>query len=131
MASIEDSVIRSINKNGFPQKRVSLPFKAVFGVCKRANIPLSVVLKNLEDKAILNEIRGDKIVFFSSHHAPQTDNQSSTKIPTDTFEEMIKKMKKMDPAELEKIRQKVMEMTQAERDELLKKTEDFMKSKGR
>ena len=61
--SVEKSILNSIEKNGFPEKMVNLPFQAIFNTCKKNGVKLSAVLKNLEKQEVFNEIGTDKILF--------------------------------------------------------------------
>lgn len=74
---VEASIRQSIEKNGFPEKIVRLPFKAVYQSCKTHATSLNAVLKNLETQSIFGKIEGDFIEFRS----PQTRNQRTQKTP--------------------------------------------------
>lgn len=62
---IEESILHSIRKNGFPEKVVRLPFKPVFDSSKKYGIALKQVLDNLKKQQIFGEISGDHIEFRS------------------------------------------------------------------
>lgn len=63
---VEESIKHSISKNGFPKKRVKLPFKPIFDCCKQNNTSLAEVLENLSKENISGKIKGDYIEFGSS-----------------------------------------------------------------
>ena len=63
--SVEASIKHSIEKNGFPEKIVRLPFKPVYQSCKAHDTSLTIVLKNLEKEDIFGKIAGDHIEFRS------------------------------------------------------------------
>lgn len=63
---VEESIKYSITKNGFPQKKVKLPFKPIFDCCKQNNTSLAKVLGNLAKENISGQIKGDHIEFQSS-----------------------------------------------------------------
>lgn len=63
---VEESIKYSITKNGFPQKKVKLPFKPIFDCCKQNNTSLGEVLGNLARENISGKIKGDHIEFQSS-----------------------------------------------------------------
>jgi hypothetical protein len=71
---VEESIKYSITKNGFPQKKVKLPFKPVFDSCKQNNTSLAEVLDNLAKENITGKIKGDHIEFKSSI---ETEHESS------------------------------------------------------
>ena len=64
MNKISESIIQSIRKNGFPEKKVTLPFQAIYDSCKKNDLKLSDVLKTLAEEDIQSEIGNDKILFF-------------------------------------------------------------------
>ncbi len=57
------SILHSIEKNGFPEKSVKLPFKPVFESCKQHQTSLTEVLKILENQGIVGGFKEDSIVF--------------------------------------------------------------------
>ena len=62
---VEKSIKQSIVKNGFPDKIVRLPFKALYECCKKNGTGLNRVLKNLKNEQIIGEIQGNHIIFRS------------------------------------------------------------------
>ncbi len=62
---VEESIKYSITKNGFPGKKVKLPFKPIFDSCKQNNTSLAEVLANLAKENISGRIKGDYIEFNS------------------------------------------------------------------
>jgi len=130
MASVEESIINSIQKNGYPRKKVSLPFQPIFQACKNHDTSLSKVLKNLEEKDVLNQIIDDRIIFFDRS---QADNQSKQDdpydIPEDLLKEATERLKNMDPAEVEKMKKKVMEMSPEERENMMKQAKELFGKK--
>ncbi len=65
-SAVEDSIKHCIEKNGFPEKSVRLPFKAIHDSCKKHNTALKEVLANLVPDKIVGTIQGDFIEFRSS-----------------------------------------------------------------
>ncbi|MCP4749319.1 MAG: hypothetical protein GY866_00355 [Proteobacteria bacterium] len=129
MATIEENIHRSISKNGFPEKKVSLPFKAIFDACKRKGTTLSAVLKNLEKQEILNRMVGDKILFYSQAFEKEKTEETPHDIPDELYAEAMKKMKEMDPAEIEEIKKKVMDMSPEDQKDLMNKAEELFKQR--
>lgn len=126
MASVEDNIIHSIKKNGYPQKKVALPFQSIFKACKSNNVSVSDVLKNLEASNIKSKIDGDKILFFDGDIAEQEDKtESSFGFSNKVVADAMKKLRELDPKELEKLKQQVKDMTPEEREAILKKAKDL------
>ena len=143
--AVEESILQSINKNGFPEKSVRLPFQAIFDACKREGTSLSNVLGALEEKGILNEIGNDKILFFSKksnqpQQAPEQEETGSGNpfgipdsflkgVPDSLIKEGMEKMKGMDPQIIEGLKKQFMNMSPEERNEMIKKASEMMKNK--
>ena len=66
LSAVEDSIKHCIKKNGFPEKSVRLPFKAIHESCKNHNIALKDVLTNLIQHKIVGTVQGDFIEFRAS-----------------------------------------------------------------
>lgn len=126
MASVEESIIHSINKNGYPDKRVSLPFQPIFKACKANDTTLSDVLKELEEQGIKNSIEGDKIVFFSSTFEPKSQGETKEfDFSNQMVQEAMKKIREMDPGELDKLKQQVEGLSEEEKKDLMEKAKDL------
>ena len=76
----EESIKHSINKNGFPEKVVRLPFKPVYDACKKHGTNLSDVLDNLQEQQIFGKIIGNHVEFRSREKIDfKSPNPSSAK----------------------------------------------------
>lgn len=128
MSATEKSIKNSIIKNGFPEKKVNLPFKPVFEACKKNNEKLSDVLDQLKMEGIMSQIGNEKILFY----APGAENKSDSKTK-DTQQNMYQaamdQLKNMDPEQVEEIKKKVMSMSPEEREALMKQAQDFLGKK--
>ena len=129
MAKVEESILNSINKNGYPQKKVSLPFQPIFQACKDQDTSLSKVLKKLEAQDVLNEMKDDKIVFYDRNFTSKQPGPDPYDVPEDILKEASERLKSMDPAEVERMKKKVMEMSPEERENMLKQAKDLFGQK--
>jgi len=68
LSGVEGSIKYCIEKNGFPEKNVRLPFKSVHESCKNHNTALKEVLANLTQQKIIGTIQGDFIEFRASNN---------------------------------------------------------------
>ncbi len=146
--AVEDSIKHCIEKNGFPEKSVRLPFKAIHESCKNHNTALKEVLANLLPDKIIGTIQGDFIEFRSSDKPaskPKSTHQTSDSsgIPgqgfpgmenlpnMDSLKDMAQSyMSQMSPEQIEEMKKTVMNMSDEERKNILKNfSQQFFKGK--
>ena len=127
----EESIEHSIRKNGFPQKIVRLPFKAVYDACKNHGTNLSDVLDKLQDKQIFGKIIGNHVEFrsrekidFIPPDPSSADEFSWIKGAASNlkgFQEAAKDaMGKMTPEQMQEIRKSIESMSDEEKQNILK-----------
>ena len=139
LSGVESSIKHCIEKNGFPEKSVRLPFKSVHESCKNHNTALKEVLANLTQHKIIGTIQGDFIEFRASNnlkkkpHAPkQTSDSSKTTIPNmNDLNEMAQScISKMTPDQMKELQNTVLNMSEEERENILKNfSQQFLKNK--
>jgi len=144
---VTDNIKHSITKNGFPDKVVRLPFKPVYDSCKKNDIALADVLDHLKTENILGAMEGDYIVFRSPEKAaesvqakeaaPKEDSDDASwwsKLPgIGDLPSMAKEaMAKMTPEQLAEIKDRVANMSDEEKKNILKMMSQFTNpSKGK
>jgi len=74
--TVEESVKHSIRKNGYPDKKVQLPFRSVYDSCGRNGTSLANVLENLREEGIFGIIKGDHILFMPFEKLATADTKS-------------------------------------------------------
>ncbi len=126
MNKVEKSILNSIKKNGYPDKKVNLPFQTIFSACKKHGLKLSDVLKSLKEKGILSEIGNEKVLFYAKQEK-KADDPTFDSSESNMFKAAMDKVKDMDPKTLNDLKQKVMNMSAEERAELMSKAKDFLK----
>ena len=139
---VSDSIKHSIRKSGFPGKIVRLPFKPVYDSCKKNDTALADVLEQLKEESILGSMEGDYIVFRSPQKAseaaqakketPKEDAGDSSwwsKLPgIGDLPSMAKEaMAKMTPEQLAEIKNRVENMSDEEKQNILKMMSQFKK----
>ena len=137
---VADSIRHSITKNGFPRKVVRLPFKPVYDSCKKNGTALADVLNQLKAENIIGSTEGDYIVFRSPEQAAEavqakeaTANESSddpswwSKLPgMGDLSGMAKDaMDKMTPEQLAEVKDRVANMSDEEKKNILKMMSQF------
>ena len=118
MQSFIEQIKKNLEKNGFPDKRVSLPTEKMYEIADQKDLSFNTVLKELREKyEIDSEVGPDKIV-FSKKAAPNFEG-----IDPEMMQKAQDMMSKMDPEQLAKIQEQVMNMSDEERQEILKKAQ--------
>ena len=129
LSAVENSIKHCIEKNGFPEKSVRLPFKSIHESCKNHSTPLKEVLANLIQHKIFGTIQGDFIEFRArdnSKEKPNSSNQennpSKTTMPNmgDLKEMAQSYMSKMTPDQIKELGETVSNMSEEERENILK-----------
>jgi hypothetical protein len=127
----EESIKHSINKNGFPEKIVRLPFKPVYDACKKHGTNLSDVLDNLQEQQIFGKIIGNHVEFrsrekidFKAPDASSGDDFSWLKGAAGNmkgFQDAAKEaMGKMTPDQMQEIRKSIESMSDEEKMNIMK-----------
>ena len=139
LSAVENSIKHCIEKNGFPKKSVRLPFKAIHESCKNHSTPLKEVLANLIQYKIFGTIQGDFIEFRASDNLKEKPNASNQEnnSPTTTMPNMgdLKEMaqsymSKMTPDQIKELGETVSNMSEEERENILKNfSTQFFKNK--
>ena len=139
LSAVENSIKHCIEKNGFPEKSVRLPFKSIHESCKNHSTPLKEVLANLIQYKIFGTIQGDFIEFQASDNlkekpnaSNQKNNSSKTAMPNmgDLKEMAQSYISKMTPDQIKELEKTVSNMSEEERENILKNfSTQFFKNK--
>lgn len=137
---VAESIKHSITKNGFPEKVVRLPFKPVYDSCKKNGTALADVLDHLKGESILGAMEGDYIVFRSPEKAAEAVQAKEAAPKEDSGDSswfsklsgmgdlsgMAKDaMDKMTPEQLAEIKDRVANMSEEEKQNILKMMSQF------
>ena len=129
LSAVEDSIKHCIKKNGFPEKSVRLPFKAIHESCKKHDSTLKEVLTNLAQDKIIGTVQGDFIEFRSSdkpQQKPKTSSKendlSSMGLPNiENLKEITQSyLSKMSPDQINELEKSIANMGEEERQNILK-----------
>ena len=139
LSAVENSIKHCIEKNGFPEKSVRLPFKPIHKSCKNHSIALKEVLANLIQHKIFGTIQGDFIEFRARDNLKEKPNASNqennpSKATTPNIEDLKEMaqsyMSKMTPDQIKELEKTVSNMSEEERGNILKKfSTQFFKNK--
>jgi hypothetical protein len=139
---VVDSIKHSITKSGFPGKVVRLPFKPVYDSCKKNGTALADVLAHLKKENILGAMEGDYIVFRSPEKAAEAAQAKEDAVQEDSGADdsswwgklpgmgdlsgMAKDaMAKMTPEQLADVKKRVENMSDEEKQNILKMMSQF------
>lgn len=112
-----DKIIKTLETNGFPDKKVSLPTEKMYEAADNRGLSFNKVMETMKaDHNIESIVESEKIVFSKQ------DNQQFNE---DMFQKAQEMMANMDPAELQKVQETIMNMSDEEREELMKKGRDM------
>ena len=138
LSAVENSIKHCIEKNGFPKKNVRFPFKAIHESCKNHSASLKEVLANLSHYKIFGTIQGDFIEFRAttdlkkkSNTPSQTTNPAKKNIPnmSDLNEMAQSCISKMTPDQIKELQSTVANMSEKERESILKNfSQQFFKN---
>ncbi len=119
MKEFTDKILQTLKTNGFPEKRVSLPTDKMFEVAESKGFSFNDVLQSLKtDHNVESKIGPEKIVFS----AVVTEKVMN---PEEMMRQAQEMMAKMDPEELKKIQEMFTNMSQEEKDQIMKKGKDM------
>ncbi|MFQ5443428.1 MAG: hypothetical protein ACE5EK_02305 [Nitrospinales bacterium] len=132
--AVEESIKHSIRKNGYPEKIVRLPFKAVYDSCKQHDASLSDVLEHLSEEQIFGKIKGNVIEFKAPGKPDPVGKDSSpagihpTDFPfaggtpdLDQLQQLgLEYLAKMTPEQIEELRDRVANLSDEEKANILK-----------
>ena len=124
MQALKELILKNLENNGFPAKKVSLPTEKMYEVADSRGVSLNTVLDELEaEQGIIADIGDDKIIFS------QQSEDSSDPFSGMNQEQMMAKaqemMSHMDPAELARMQQMFTSMSDQEKANLMQKGKDM------
>lgn len=117
------SIVSNLESNGFPLKKVSLPTVKMFEIADNRGFSLNKVFDQMKTELNIDtEIGDEKIIFFQVKLEENPFGELGS-------ENMIKKaqglMRDMDPAELKKIQEQFMSMSDEDKADLLARGKDL------
>ncbi len=107
--SLKDQILKNLEMNGFPQKKVSLPLEKMYEVADEKGENLNTILEELKVLGVDHLKEEDKIVFKSA-----LPNMTG-----DSIKRAQEMMAKMDPKELKDLQEQIANMSEEEKEKLL------------
>lgn len=147
MAEYGDFIVKimaTLTKNGFPDKKVSLPLDQMYGAAHAKGLNFNKVLVFLEEKEGIAHTKTDDKIIFTKATPVAEPQEAAAGQDVSGFAEMAKglggmanmgammakaqeMMKNLSPEELRKIQDMVQNLSPEERDDLMNKAKDFFK----
>lgn len=122
MKEFIEKIIKTLETNGFPEKRVSLPTEKMYEAADNKGLSFNQVLEVMKNEHQIEASIGSERIVFSqvkvSTQSPQMD-------PQEMMKQAQEMMSKMDPAELKKLQEMFMNMSPEEKEEIMKKGKDL------
>lgn len=119
MNEFMNQILKNLETNGFPDKSVSFPTEKMYEIADNKSLSLNAVLEKLNTEHQIQADIGDDRIVFSKVQAVE-DND-----PEDMMKKAQEMMAQMDPAELEKMKNMFMNMSEEEKEEILQKGKDM------
>jgi len=110
MEKFKNQLIKNLENNGFPQKRVAFNIETIYQKCEDAGLSFNNLRPFLREDGIESTIETERVIF--SKIATTTNNQDKMKEAQDM-------MSNMDPQELEKIQNMFENMSEDEKNNLM------------
>lgn len=119
MKDFAEKILQTLKTNGFPGKKVSLPTEKMYEVADSKGFSFNSVLEVLKtEHQVSAEIGTEKIIFYQEKPAAAMD-------PQEMMRQAQEMMAKMDPEELRRIQEMFTNMSQEEKEEIMKKGKDM------
>jgi len=118
MKEFEKQILKNLEANGYPQKKVSLPTEKMYEIADNKGLSLNKVLESLkEEEGLSFDIGDDKIVFSKI----EVNQENFPNLNPEMMEKAQEMLSQMDPTELQKIQDQIAGMTDKDREEMMEK----------
>lgn len=122
MEKFIEQIIKNLENNGFPSKKVSLPTEKMYEIADSKGFSFNAVLAKMQESHQVHyEVGADKIVFSKL----AVNEKDFPNINPEMISKVQEMLSKMDPAELQKIQEQVANMSEADRQEMMAKAKDM------
>ena len=135
------NILKTLKKHGFPEKRVALPLEKMYESAHKKGLNFNKILEFLKEKDIDHEKTTEKVIFFdkNTNNGSSTDKQQENQnffegmnldfLKNLNLSELMSKapdiLKNLDPQQLSKMMEIYSQMSESERQDILKKAKDM------
>lgn len=114
------NITRTLEKNGYPGKRVALPLERMYEVAHEKGLNFNKAIELLGAQGIDHEKTAEKVIFFPKV-APVADGAKMDAM----FQQAQEMMKNMSPEQLKAIQDMVANMTDDQKLEMMKQAKNM------
>lgn len=107
--SLKDQILKNLEMNGFPGKKVALPLEKMYEVADAKGENLNTILDELKSQGIEHEKASDKIIF----------KNGLPNLGPDALKKAQEMMANMDPEEMKKVQDQIANMSDEEKEKLM------------
>ncbi len=116
--SFLDNIIQSLEKNGYPGKRVALPLERMYEVAHGKGLNFNKALTYLDERGIAHEKSAERLIFF-----PKTTAKQPSML--EMMAEAQKAMAAMTPEQRDELMKMYQNMTAEQKAEITKKAQEL------
>jgi DNA-directed RNA polymerase specialized sigma24 family protein len=119
-----DNLLRILEKNGYPEKRVALPLERLYEAAYEKQLNFNKALEILLSRGVNHEKTAQKIIFFPNEPASSVEADSPKDFAAMMTQamEMLNKLSPEQRAELEKM---VVNMSDEEKAQMMEKAKSM------
>lgn len=150
LLELEETVMKNLHKNGFPEKAVAFPIDSLYEAAAAKGFSFNKVRDRLEEQGVSVSLEDKRIVFSAASRTesvqrgskgidPESASGSAAddtlanmaasvlgKLSSTQMAEMRKAVESIDPSQLTAMRSKLENMSEEERAQLLSQMSDFL-----
>ncbi len=116
-----EQIIKNLEANGFPKKRVSLPTEKMFEIADDKGFSFNSVLNKMREEHNINSIIEDEKIIFSHEY-----DEDAPRVPKeDMYKQAQDMMSQMSPEELKRMQDMIMNMSPEQKEEMMKKGKEM------
>lgn len=119
-------ILKNLEANGFPGKKVSLPTEKMYEKADEKGLSLNQVLDYMRTEYLVdNTIEVEKIIFSPLKEQDQAQGPFAGMDSAEMMKKAQELMSQMDPGELKKIQEQFQSMSESEKADLMQKGRDM------
>lgn len=114
-----ESIIKNLEANGFPEKKVSLPTEKMYEIADEKGFSFNAVLEKMKTDNLINSNIGDEKIVFSK--VIEVNESNFPNLNPEMMKKAQEMMADMDPEEFKKIQESIENMSEKEKEEMMQR----------